>query len=98
MTAALVDLSNYVAIMLEDNTCTMLAYRFFKSIQFHGSCHSNKRKLLNLQDNIINWVVSFMTDRDQFTKLEITFFYLHYNTFNRIRFGHRTYIIYHIYY
>ena len=27
----------------------------------------NKLKLLNLPDNIIKWVVSFLTDRDQFT-------------------------------
>ena len=29
----------------------------------------NKLKLLKLPDNIIQWVVSFLTDREQFTKI-----------------------------
>ena len=29
----------------------------------------NKPKLLNLSDNIIKWIGSFLTDRDQLTKV-----------------------------
>ena len=48
----------------------MLAFRFSKA--FSSIDHViiiNKLKLLNLPDNIIKWVVSFLTDRYQFTKV-----------------------------
>ena len=39
---------------------------------FHSVDHDiliNKLKALNIDGNIIGWVVSFLTDRDQYTKL-----------------------------
>ena len=58
--------------MLENNKyvrCLLIDfYKAFDSVDH--VILINKLKLLNLPDNIIKWLVWFLTDRDQFTKVE----------------------------
>ena len=65
-TAALVDLTNAVSIMLEDNKYVRwLLIDFSKA--FDSVNHVvliNILKLLNIPDNILQWVVAILTDRN----------------------------------
>ena len=69
-TAALVDIINTISIMLETNKyvrCLLIDF----SKAFDSADHLiviNKLKALNIADNIIHWVVSFLIDRNQFVK------------------------------
>ena len=70
-TAALIDLTNAVSIMLEDNKyvrCLLIDFsKAFDSV--NHVVLIKKLKLLNILDNILQWVVAFLTDRDKYTKL-----------------------------
>ena len=70
-TAALVDITSTVSIMLEDNKyvrCLLIDFsKAFDSVDHLVLI--NKLKMYNIADNIIKWIVSFLTDRDQYTKL-----------------------------
>ena len=70
-TAALVDLTHKISIMLEDNKyvrCLLIDFsKTFDSVD-HLTLVS-KLKALNIADNIIQWVVQFLTDRNQFVKV-----------------------------
>ena len=70
-TAALVDIANTISIMLETNKyvlCLLIDFsRAFDSVDH--LIVINKLKALNIVDNIIHWVVSFLTDRNQFVKI-----------------------------
>ena len=69
-TAALVDITNTISFMLETNKYVhCLLINFSKA--FDSVDHLiviNKLKALNIADNIVQWVVSFLTDRNQFVK------------------------------
>ena len=70
-TAALVDLTHKISDMLEDNKyvrCLLIDI----SRAFHSVGHLilvSKLKALNIADNIMQWVVQFSTDRNQFVKV-----------------------------
>ena len=71
-TAALVDLTNRISVMLEENK-----YRYCLLIDFTKAFDSVdhltlvvKLKNLNIADNIIQCVVLFLTNRNQFIKSE----------------------------
>ena len=70
-TAALVDITNTISIMLETNKyvrCLLIDF----SKAFDSVDHLiviNKLNALNIVDNIIHWVVSFLTDRNKFVKV-----------------------------
>ena len=70
-TAALVDITNTISIMLETNKyvrCLLIDFsKAFDSIDH--LIFINKLKALNIADNIIHWVVSFLTDRNQIVKV-----------------------------
>ena len=69
-TAALIDLTHLVSTMLEDNRYVSCLLVYF-SEAFDSVDHCkliNKLKGYNIADNVIQWVVSFLSDRDQFTK------------------------------
>ena len=72
-TAALVNLTNSLSIMLEENKydhCLLInILKAFDSI--NHLILIKKNTLLNLQDNIIYWVVSLLIDREQFTKIDV---------------------------
>ena len=69
-TAALVDITNTISIMLETNKyvrCLLIDF----SKAFDSVDHLiviNKLKALNIADNIILWVGSFLTDKNQVDK------------------------------
>ena len=68
-TAALIDITHSVSMMLEENKY-VLFIDFAKA--FDSVDHViliNKLKALNIDGNIISWVASFLTDRNQYTKL-----------------------------
>ena len=79
ITAALVDITSTVSIMLEDNKyvrCLLIDFsKAFDSVDHLVLINKfnlvliNKFKMYNIADNIIKWIVSFLTDRDQYTKL-----------------------------
>ena len=69
-TAALTDLTHIVSTVLEDNSyiCCLLV-DFFKAFDSVDHCKLlNKLKGYNIADNVIQWVVSFLSDRHLFTK------------------------------
>ena len=68
-TATLVDITNTISIMLEINKYVLL-------IDFSKAFHSvdyliiiDKLIAFHIADNIIRWVASFLTDRNQFIKI-----------------------------
>ena len=69
-TAALVDITNTISIMLETNKyvrCLLIDF----SKAFDSVDHLiilNKLKAFNIADNIIRWVASFLTDRISLSK------------------------------
>ena len=70
-TAALVDITSTISIMLEENNyvrCLLIDFsKAFDSV--NHILLVSKLKLLNLPENIIQWVVLFLIDREQFTKI-----------------------------
>ena len=70
-TAALVDLTHKISDMLEGNKyvrCLLIDFsKAFDSVDHLTLV--NKLKALNIADNIIQWVVRFLTDRNQFVKV-----------------------------
>ena len=69
-TAALIDLTHIASAILEDNRYVRcLLVDVFKAFYSVDHCKLiNKLKGYNTADNVIQWVVSFLSDRDQFTK------------------------------
>ena len=71
ITATELCITSTISIMLEENKyvrCLLIDF----SKAFDTVNHLllvSKLKLLQLPDNIIQWVVSFLTDREQFTKI-----------------------------
>ena len=71
-TAVFVDITNTISIMLESNKyvrCQLIDF----SKAFYSVDHLiiiNKLKACNIADNIIRWVASFLTDRNQLSKYE----------------------------
>ena len=71
ITAALVDLTYTVTVMLETNKyvrCLLLDF----SKAFDSLDHAKIVKMLvdlGLDQNVIDWVVSFLSDRQQYTKV-----------------------------
>ena len=65
-TAALVDITSTISIMLEENMYVRcLLIDFSKAFDFvNHLLLVSKLKLLKLPANIIQWVVSFLTDRE----------------------------------
>ena len=70
-TAALVDLTNRISVMLEENKYVRcLLIDFTKALD--SIDHLTlivKLKNHNIADNIIQWMVAFLTDRNQFVKI-----------------------------
>ena len=69
-TAALIDRTHIVSAMLEDNRYVRcLLVDLSKAFDAVDHCKFiNKLKSYNIADNVIQWVVSFLSERDQFTK------------------------------
>ena len=70
-TAALVDLTHKISGMLEDNKYVRcLLIHFSKAFDYvENLTLVSKLKALNIADNLIQWVVQFLTDRNQFVKV-----------------------------
>ena len=70
-TASIINITHAVTVMLESNKyvrCLLVDFsKAFDSVDHLVLVKKLKR--YNFADNIINWIVSFLTDRDQFTKL-----------------------------
>ena len=70
-TAALVDLTNRISVMLEENkyvSCLLIDLtKAFDSVD-HLTLIV-KLKNFNIADNIIQWMVAFLTGRNQFVKI-----------------------------
>ena len=71
VTAALVDITYTISIMLKTNKyvrCLLIDFsKAFDSVDHQIVI--NKLKALNIADNIKHWIVSFLSDRNQFVKL-----------------------------
>ena len=70
-TAAIIDITHTISMLLETNIFVrFLLIHFSKA--FDSVVHIiliNKLKSLNTSDIVIQWVVSFLTDRTQFVKM-----------------------------
>ena len=70
-TAAIINITHAVTVLLESNKyvrCLIVDFsKAFDSVDH--LVFVKKLKRYNIADNIIDWIVSFLTDRDQFTKL-----------------------------
>ena len=70
-TAAIIDITHKISMLLETNKfvrCLLIDFsKAFDSVDH--IIFINKLKLLNISDNVIQWVVSFLKDRMQFVKM-----------------------------
>ena len=70
-TAAIINITHAVTVMLESNKyvrCLLVDFsKAFDSVDHLALVKKLKR--YNIADNIIDWIVSFLTDRDQISKL-----------------------------